>query len=46
MHIIQTRGNQQLMKREKKMKEEQDKIKKQNIKWLIDDLTKYSKLYN
>lgn len=28
------------------LKEEQDKIKKQNIKWLIDDLTKYSKLYN
>lgn len=24
------------------LKEEQDKIKKQNIKWLIDDLTKYS----
>ena len=26
--------------------QEQDKIKKQNIKWLINDLIKYSKLYN
>ena len=28
------------------LEEEQDKIKKQNIKWLINDLIKYSKLYN
>ena len=28
------------------MKKEKDKIKQQNIKWLINDLVKYSNLYN